>query len=282
MKASIIIITYNHAKYIEQAIEGIRIQKDCPELEIIFCDDCSTDDTVAIATNLLKNLPNVQIHAYEKNAGITKNYQRAFSLCKGEFIFVLEGDDFWIDPYKIKKQIEFLEKHPECSMVSHLYNAQYDETHTTTPAAVFEKAYELFESADLIMNPAILNNFTTCCYRRSALEKISPQTYEVISFDWMINISIGNFGKLGRINSPLSVYRISSNGTWQKLSQQEQLNGMIGIIDEYDRVLETRYAATFAKKKRMLEDQLASLNGTKKKRSNFFKTFLQFLFLQKL
>lgn len=272
MKASIVLITYNHEKYIGKAIEGILIQKDCPEFEIILCDDHSTDNTVAVATNLLKSFSNVQIHAYEKNIGITKNYQRAFSLCKGEYIFVLEGDDYWIDPHKMQRQEEFLDQHPMCVMTSHPYYAQKDDLGVYTPPVINRNEYfELFDSRDLILNPAILNNFSTCCYRRLALEKISPKTYDVISFDWMINISIGHFGFLARINLPMSVYRISSAGAWQKLSQKEQLQGMIGIIDDYDKVLEGRYAEYFSKKKRLLQQQLAGIDQSGRKS---FKDYL--------
>lgn len=261
MKASVIIVTYNHERYIEKAIEGIRIQKDFPEFEIILCDDHSTDNTVAIATGLLKDFKHVQIHAYEENLGITKNYQRAFSLCKGEYIFVLEGDDYWIDPNKMQRQVEFLDQHPMCVMSTHPYYAQKEDLGVYTPPVINKnESYDLFDSKDLILNPAIFNNFSTCCYRRSALEKISPETFDVTSVDLMINISIGDFGFLARINSPMSVYRISCTGAWQKLSHEQQLQGMIDTVDTYDKVLRGRYAEYFSKKKRLLKEQLAAIS----------------------
>src|SRR5664279_3975429 len=124
MKISILVITYNHEPYIRQALEGIRMQREIADYEIIFCDDRSTDGTVSIAREVLSSSSNVSFYVNEKNLGITSNYQQAFSKCLGEYIFILEGDDYWIDPYKIKKQVAFLDDHPVRSICAHPFIVQ--------------------------------------------------------------------------------------------------------------------------------------------------------------
>jgi glycosyltransferase involved in cell wall biosynthesis len=255
MKVSILLITYNHEKYIRKAIEGIQIQRECPEFEIIVADDGSSDKTICIAKELLNTFSNVKIFSNEINLGITKNYQKSFSLCKGEYIFVLEGDDYWIDPLKIKKQAEFLDQNPFCVLCGHSYLLQREDLSVFTPP-VSNIHYHLFDCKDLILDSSIVNNFSTCCYRRSVLEKISPETYNVVSYDWMINMSVAQFGLIGRINEPMSVYRVSSSGAWSKMTEKEQLEGIVNIIPEYDRIMDYKYHDYFEIRKQKVKEQL--------------------------
>ncbi len=270
MKASILLVTYNHENFIEKAIISILMQKDCREFEIVVSDDHSTDNTLTIVKELLGHLDNVQIHSNVTNLGITKNYKHSFSLCKGEYIFVLEGDDYWIDPLKVKKQIEFLDNNPFYVMCAHPFFIQKDDLRDLTPFGLNSKVeHEIFDCKDLILDSAIISNFSTCCYRRSILERISPATYDVVSYEWMINISVAQFGLIGKINSLMSVYRISATGQWSKLSETEKIKGIINILPDYDKILEHKYHTYFERKIKMLNDQLlpASMPASSKLRS---------------
>lgn len=265
MKASILLITYNHENFIEKAIANILMQVDCEDFEIIVSDDHSTDNTLNIVNKMLGHLVNVQIHSNVTNLGITKNYQHSFSLCKGEYIVVLEGDDYWVDPLKVKTQVDFLDKNTTCVMCAHPFLIQRDGSNELLPFGINEeKEVEIFEAKDLIMDSAIISNFSTACYRRSMLEKISPATYDVISYEWMINISIAQFGYIGKINKLMSVYRVSASGQWSKLSEEEQLNGTLNILPDYDRILEYKYHEYFERKIKMLSEQLQPENETEK------------------
>jgi glycosyltransferase involved in cell wall biosynthesis len=272
MKLTVLIITYNHEKYIQKAIESILMQTNCPEFEIILCDDCSADNTVAMANVMLADFKSVHIYCNEKNLGITKNYQQAFAKCNGEYIFVLEGDDYWIDSLKIKKLTAFLDSNPDCTMCAHTFFSLKDGADNLIPPYNFaEKKYTFFNTPELILDPGIISNFSTCCYRKSILNKISPKTYDTISYEWMINMSVGQFGIMARLNEPMSVYRVSSSGTWSNKTEEEQLVGMIGIIDEYKNILENKYADCFATKKNMLCKQLSAIRQPLQKISKLHK-----------
>ncbi len=262
MKISILLITYNHEKYIRQAIASILMQKELDDYEIIVSDDNSTDNTVSLVAEALDKFSNVKIYSNEINKGITKNYQKAFSLCSGEYIFILEGDDYWLDPYKVKKQTEFLNNHPFCVMCGHPYYMQKGElSDFTDTSANKAEYYNLFDCKDIILDPGLVNNFSVGCYRKSILQKISDETYEVTSYDWMINISVANFGFIGRINQPMSVYRVSDSGAWSGRSEQHQIEGTIAILPEYNRILNNKYHAFFEIKKQLLENQLNHIKG---------------------
>ena len=108
---SIIIITYNQEKFISQAIDSVLEQKDIGDIEIIIGDDASKDGTKAILDGYKSKYPNVfNIFSRPINLGPTKNFYELFKHCNGDYIAVLEGDDYWTDPYKLFKQTNFLEK----------------------------------------------------------------------------------------------------------------------------------------------------------------------------
>ena len=108
MKVSVVITSYNHEKYISQAIESVLMQK-VDELEIIIGDDCSTDRTPEILDKYKKRYPDkIVILKDDKNLGITKNLERCIKRTTGRFVAICEGDDYWIDDEKLQKQVDFL------------------------------------------------------------------------------------------------------------------------------------------------------------------------------
>jgi glycosyltransferase involved in cell wall biosynthesis len=264
MKASVLLITYNQEKYIGKAIESVLMQQYKEPFEIIVCDDASSDKTAAIAQSLLQTVANAKVFINDTNLGITQNYKKAFSLCQGEYIFPLEGDDYWIDSQKLQKQSNLLDSRVDCMSCSHFYYTVNEDSEVLMrPALQKDEVVSYFNAEDIILDPFIGNNYSTCCYRRSSLQRISPDTFNVISYEWMINISVSQFGKTAVINQPMSVYRISPSGFWNRLTQEQRLRGMIDILPKYDAILQYRYHSLFERKKSLLQQQLVTLQQHK-------------------
>ncbi len=118
VKVSVIIITYNHEKYIAQAIESVLLQRNV-SFEIIIGDDASTDHTPEIVKAYARKYPNL-IRAFlrEKNLGPTRNAYECLKYAQGKYIAACEGDDFWCDTDKLRKQADFLDCHDEYSAVA--------------------------------------------------------------------------------------------------------------------------------------------------------------------
>ncbi|WP_270400778.1 glycosyltransferase family 2 protein [Mitsuokella multacida] len=119
---SIILPVYNHAPYIKQAIDSILMQKVNFTYEVLIGEDCSTDNSREILKNLEKNLPsNFHIFYREKNMGGKGegNFNDLYKRMQGRYISVLEGDDFWTYEYKLQKEYDFLEAHPDYIAVAH-------------------------------------------------------------------------------------------------------------------------------------------------------------------
>lgn len=112
------IITYNHENFIRQALDGILMQETNFPYEIIIGEDCSTDNTRKIAAEYANCYPEkIQLITSESNVGIIQNSVRTVEACQGKYFAFCEGDDYWIDPLKLQKQVDFMEKHKDYGMI---------------------------------------------------------------------------------------------------------------------------------------------------------------------
>jgi glycosyltransferase involved in cell wall biosynthesis len=232
MKASILLIAYNHEEYITDAVDSILMQINNFETEIILLDDASTDDTFALASSKLAGTENAQLVKNDVNLGITKNYQKGFSLCTGEYVFVLEGDDYWTDIYKVQKQVDFLEQHPFHSMCFHSFMMQQESSRIFHPAIASENVAADLANPDrtsaradfysyginhLIAAEGFIGTFSVCCYRKKLLDRLPDKLFNVVAYDWAVNLFMAHFGLLGRLNTVMGVYRFAVNATWSKI-----------------------------------------------------------------
>ena len=120
MKVSVCIFTHNHENYIAQAIDGALMQKTNFDFEIIIGEDCSTDHTRKIVIGYQKKYPNkIRVLLNDRNLGLMENLTSSLSQCTGEYIAVMDGDDFWLYDYKLQKQIDFLESNQDFSLCFH-------------------------------------------------------------------------------------------------------------------------------------------------------------------
>lgn len=122
---SVVMISYGHENYIEEAINGVLMQECDFEMELIIANDCSPDDTDIVvnkiiakhsASNLIKYIK------HEHNIGMMSNFIWALKQAKGKYIAICEGDDYWIDPLKLQKQVNFLEENDKVVLCGTSYD----------------------------------------------------------------------------------------------------------------------------------------------------------------
>lgn len=117
---SIAMLTFNHGKYIEQALDSILMQKVNFRYEIVVGDDCSSDETQNILKSYAQKHPDkFLLLLRESNIGATNNHFDVIKNCRGKYIASLEGDDFWTDENKLQIQVDFLESNKNCDAVAH-------------------------------------------------------------------------------------------------------------------------------------------------------------------
>ena len=139
---SVSMITYNHEKYLEKAIDSILEQQTNFEYEIVIGDDHSTDNTIDIIKQYVAKYPDKIRPIYRKeNVGVKVNFSDTIFRCQGKYVAILEGDDYWTDSLKLQKQVDFLESHPTYSLTSTRYsihNCNTNEIIEDPLSALFE------------------------------------------------------------------------------------------------------------------------------------------------
>jgi glycosyltransferase involved in cell wall biosynthesis len=148
---SVHIITYNQASYIADTLEGALRQETDFGVEILVGDDCSTDGTREIVLDYQRRYPRrLRVITSERNVGIHENARRVAEACRGKYVAFCEGDDYWTDPHKLQKQVDFLETHPEYSLCCHDVDIIFDgvpETARTDRYLAFAGDTFTFEDA---------------------------------------------------------------------------------------------------------------------------------------
>jgi len=223
---SIIIITYNHEQFIQQAIEGILSQKVNTTIEIIIGEDFSTDKTREICENYKKKYPSlINLLPSNKNLGMTDNFIRSYNACRGKYIAICEGDDYWIEPYKLQKQLDILEKHKDCTAVFH--NSAIVENNTII-GSVYKESILNITIKDLFRGKYMKTN--TIMFRNKGI--ISP---EIVIDDTTLGLFLLDDGSYAHyIDETMSAYRIHEGGIESKVSAKKSfyLNLKTNILVE--------------------------------------------------
>jgi len=126
---SVAIIAYNLEKYIVDCLESVLSQKTNFKVEIVIGEDCSKDNTLQILLNYQERFPNIiRVLIREKNLGLTPNSVDTQNNCKGKYIALLDGDDYWTDGNKLQKQIDFLASKGIITVLWSLTTIDWDKT----------------------------------------------------------------------------------------------------------------------------------------------------------
>lgn len=243
---SVLLVTYNHEVYIRQALDSLFRQRINGSVEVVIADDASSDETVAIIRSYEGMDARFQFRYLERveNLGITKNYKRGFSACTGEYVAVLEGDDYWISPYKLQLQREFLDEHWECDLCSVNYFVFEEHLAKFTARTAVGGGHRLVSARDLITDN-LVGNFSTCMYRKSALVNLPPALFEIKSYDWIVNICVARRSLIGFLEEPMSVYRLHSAGTWTQTAHIDKLKVQLELIPAYDALTDQMFHQEF-------------------------------------
>lgn len=213
---SVYVPTYNHEKYIVQALESIRMQKTRYCYEVLVGEDCSTDNTRAVLEQYEKKHPGFLKVYYREHNMYNEKINNAADLknrCIGKYIIALEGDDYWIDPYKIEKQIAFLESHSDYIAVSHnciVVNEKSKITNEKYPEC-YDTEYELRH----YMLGILPGQLTTIMYRNFIADNILDTSFlncGIQPGDKSLYFSLICNGKIFCMQEQMSAYRHVTNG----------------------------------------------------------------------
>ena len=130
---SVCMVSYNHVNYIARSIESVLIQKTTFPIQLVIGEDCSNDGTADIVKYYANKYPDtIKARCNFQNMGMSSNFIKTLKECSGKYIAVLDGDDYWTDPFKLQKQVDFLESNPRYSLCCHRYSIYntYDSSYS--------------------------------------------------------------------------------------------------------------------------------------------------------
>jgi glycosyltransferase involved in cell wall biosynthesis len=217
---SVLTITYGHEAYIAETIESVLSQEVDFSVEMIIADDCSPDNTEEVVKHYIDNHPKghwIKYTRHAENKGPNANFLWAFERCAGKYIALCEGDDYWTDPLKLQKQVNFMDSNIEYSMCFH----------NTT---VYNQEKKCFE----------VDNITKDSKKVTSLRDLSFGNYihtptvivrkEFINIpNWFHNCPIGDYplwsmvamhGKIYKFSECMSVYRVHSQGAMRHFANE--------------------------------------------------------------
>ncbi|MBN2350556.1 MAG: glycosyltransferase [Bacteroidales bacterium] len=210
VRVSVAIITYNQKEFIQECIESV-LNQDYPNIEIVVADDGSSDGTQGIVKEYASKYPDKFVcKLSENNKGITKNSNLAHFACTGKYIAWMGGDDIML-PGKIKKQVEHMENHPECSVCYH--NLEVFDSDTGDLMFYSNDLNRHFEGKMRI--PARYGTFNGACSTMVRRADTPPGGFDeriLIASDWLYWVeTLANGAEIQYIDEVLARYRRHKN-----------------------------------------------------------------------
>ena len=273
--------TYNHEKFIAEAIESFINQITNFKYEVLIGEDCSTDNTRRIVEHYTNLHPDkIRIITSPTNVGARKNSQRLIQYSKGKYIAECEGDDYWTDPYKLQRQVDYMEKHPECTLCFHsaeIIQAPNKKTNRYIRPYV---ANQVSAIEDIIMGGGGFCPTPSLFYPKYLMEN-PPSFYESAPIgDYPMQMLLASHGYAYYMDKSMCVYRSGVEGSWTNRmtlgndirEKVIQINkGIIKLLNGFNEYSEYSYNNEIAKVQEDLEYELIILEKKRINKKNIRK-----------
>jgi glycosyltransferase involved in cell wall biosynthesis len=220
---SVLVVTYNHERFVRQALESALSQRLPQPFEILISEDCSTDGTREIVQGYAESHPHlVRLLLSKRNVHSNEVVARGLRAARGRYIAYLDGDDYWTNDDKLRTQVAFLDAQPDLTICFH--NVQVVDEHSQSMGRLWNAPgqpelsglYELLRG-----NPIAASSVV---YRRAAVSDI-PGWYDRFFpvTDWPLHVLYAREGRIGYLDRTLGAYRLHSGGLYSTLGEREKL-----------------------------------------------------------
>ncbi len=241
MKVSVLVKTYNHAPFIEQTLRSVLAQRAPFEWEAVVADDASTDGTRAVLQNVAERAPTrIRLVLRERNLGPVANFIETLTACRGAYIALLDGDDYFIDPEKLARQAQALDADARLSATTHDARRVDADGRDTGERYCGPKVPRA-----LTLERLLRGNPVPACglmFRRSALGELPSWFHEVRYTDWALHVLLSTVGPIAFDPAPLSAYRVHGHGMWSSLGEVRRLEATIDTLGRFLANLPSRHA----------------------------------------
>ena len=208
LKVSVCMLTYGHENYIRQAIEGVLMQECNFQVELIIANDCSPDNTYVVIQDILNNHPKshwIRYIQHKENKGMMTNFIYALQQCKGKYIALCEGDDFWTYSLKLQKQIDFLEANP--NYVLSFHRIKILQMNGELVPDFITKVPENYQTQETL---ARLGNYihTPSVVFKNIIKSFPPEFELSPIGDYFLYMLLSEHGELKCFEEEMAVYRV--------------------------------------------------------------------------
>jgi len=240
MKVSVLMITYNHEKFIAQAIDSVLEQKANFDYEIVIGEDCSTDKTYGVCEEYMKRFPKkIKLLRNKNNIGMQKNFTQTFNACRGAYVAFLEGDDYWVDDKKLQKQVDYLDKDLKSSACFHNARIVYeglDKKEDLFHKNAMKRYYDLKDIVSRFFIPSC-----SIMFRRECVWPFPGWFEKAYLCDWVLHILLAKRGYYGYMNEIMATYRIHKKGILSTGSRDDIMKKSIATLKLVKGYLKFRY-----------------------------------------
>lgn len=232
MKLSVFVVTYNQEKYIRQCLDSILMQKVDFGYEVVIGEDHSTDGTRAICEEYAAKYPQVRLLPLTENLGVAGNWERVISECKGEYVAMCEGDDYWTNCDKLKKQVYLLESNYSLSGCYHNASSVDEQGNIKQKEITNSKIQEIkFEDSILSWYvPTASLVFRNSCYIKENLHLLYKYSY--VSTDRLLIALIAHQGNIKYIDEIMSCYRVHDSAVTAQKNKIEMFQKTIFLFEK--------------------------------------------------
>jgi glycosyltransferase involved in cell wall biosynthesis len=232
-KVSVFVLTFNHARWIEQALDSALAQQAPFDFELLVADDCSTDGTREIVCEYARRHPGrVRTFLPERNLGIAGIWLAAARQCRGELVAILEGDDHWTSQHKLATQVALLDARPGWSSCFHRATLFHEDASQPSRPATPAFDRDEFQLEDVIR--ACFIPFLTVIFRREVLDSVPEWVFAYRCFDWLFHICCARRGPIGFLDEDMAAYRVHGAGNWSARDRTTQIEDDLAV---YERLL---------------------------------------------
>lgn len=237
---SIICYTYNQEKYVANALDSFVSQKTKFSFEILVHDDASSDNTASIIRKYEEKYPNLIKPMYRKENRYSKGLSFGqIERARGKYIAFCEGDDYWIDSFKLQKQVDALELHPECDICAHAAKKIDAVTNKEIGIIAHGKLDTIFEAEVVITGGGIFVATNSLMLRRQIFEN-EPPFRKILNLDYTMQINGSLRGGMLYLAEYMSVYRVNVRESWSARMAQDKeawcnhIDKMIVMLKQLD------------------------------------------------
>jgi glycosyltransferase involved in cell wall biosynthesis len=280
---TVCMITYNHEKYIRRAIDSVLSQRVNFQFNICLGEDDSDDGTRIICVEYANKYPDKirlllgtrseVVYIEGRPSGI-RNFCKVIDAAEGEYIAFLEGDDYWSDPDKLQRQMDFLQANSDCSMVGHLwlvdYGSRFEISHLKFPSRPWRYSITDFISGSYLHIGSIVSRRP-----KTQLPNYMRRLYAGDFGFWLWIASNGDCAVM-----PFSglVYTVHSSGAWSSLNRARQIRSALYDLSQISSSYPSLQTDFNARKKRYIYEYrrlklMAPFYALRKMCARFVKIF---------